>query len=333
MKALEASPRAALALRPTPLEAMPRLAAKLGLGSLYVKRDDCTGLGGGGNKTRKLEFLVGEARAQGAQTLLTFGALQSNHARQTAAAAARAGLACHLVLVDLVRDREPAYTTSGNLLLDHLFGAEVTIVDSDAAAALATRRIIEAEQAGGRRVYVIPTGGSNAIGALGYVDCAFELSGQCDALDLALHTVVTAASTTGTLAGLAAGFAAQQREVRIVAVNVYEMDATKLERTFSERLAEITTHLGVEAASIGPVELRHDFLGAGYGIPSAAMREAVELTARAEGLLLDPVYTGKAMAGLIAMARAGELSAGTIFLHTGGVPALFAYREAMGPTS
>ncbi|MCP5041887.1 MAG: D-cysteine desulfhydrase [bacterium] len=336
MKNFDDVARTSFAHLPTPLEPMPRLGARLDCPRLWIKRDDCTGLAVGGNKTRKLEFLIGEAQAQGADTVLTFGALQSNHARQTAAAAARAGMVCHLVLLDTVEYREPAYEASGNLLLDRLFGAKLHVAKTETQAADAVRRIVGAEDAEGRKLYVIPVGGSNATGSLGYVECARELCSQSRERGLTIGTVVTATSSTGTQAGLVAGFAALDEPVRVVGINVYQQDHAALEKQLAERVAEVSATIGGPGVAPSSLHLRHEFIGEGYGLPTPAMCEAVELVARSEGILIDPVYTGKAMAGLIALVRAGEFERPTrkegeviVFLHTGGTPGLFAYRDAL----
>ncbi len=335
MNRLDGFPRVRFAHLPTPLEPMPRLGAELGFERLWIKRDDCTGLAVGGNKTRKLEFLLGEAKAQGAETVLTFGALQSNHARQTAAAAARVGMACHLVLLDMVEYREAAYDVSGNVLLDELLGATLHMAKTDAEVADAVRRVVEDEAAAGRKLYVIPVGGSNATGSLGYVECARELVQQSRERGMTIGTVVTATSSTGTHAGLVAGFAALSEPVRVVGINVYKRDHAALETELVEHTTDVSAAIGAPAVEPTTLQLRHEFLGDGYGVPTAAMREAVELVARSEGILLDPVYSGKAMAGLIALVRTGEFDdavreegEGIVFLHTGGTPGLFAYRDA-----
>ncbi len=336
MKLLDDAPRTRLAHLPTALEPLSKLGAELGCKSLWIKRDDCTGLAFGGNKTRKLEFLIGEAAAQGANTVLTFGALQSNHVRQTAAAAARVGMACRLVLLDMVEYREPAYESSGNLLLDRLLGADVQVANNDAEVLEAVQRVVDEETAAGRQLYVIPTGGSNAVGSLGYVECARELTEQGRERGLRVAAVVTAVSSAGTQAGLVAGFAALGEPVRVVGINVYKEDHAAQEATLAALAQEVAAAIEIPPIAEASLWVRHEFLGGGYGVPTEPMREAIELTARHEGILLDPVYTGKAMAGLISLVRNGEFEqlasgeAGAIvFLHTGGTPGLFAYRDAL----
>ena len=217
-------PRVSLAHLPTPLEPLPRLSQELGGPAIWLKRDDCTGLATGGNKTRKLEFLMGEALARNADTILCFGALQSNHVRQTAAAAARLGLACHAILSDVVRYREPAYEVSGNLLLDELLGASVHVVPDTAGALAVAREVVAELERQGRTHYSIPVGGSSAVGALGYVGCADELSQQAQELGIRISLVAHATSSAGTQAGLLAGFAALESDVRVRGFNVYSDD-------------------------------------------------------------------------------------------------------------
>jgi len=335
LKLIDDFPRVRFAHLPTPLEPMERLGAELGCPSLWVKRDDCTGLASGGNKTRKLEFLIAEALQSGADTILSFGALQSNHARQTAAAANKVGLRCRLVLVDMVEYREPAYEISGNLFLDQLLGAELDIVDNDQDAVAATQSILEEESQAGRQVYVIPTGGSNTVGSLGYVECARELIDQTQTLGIRIGTIVLGTSSAGTQAGLVAGFAAMGASVDVLGINVYKKNHDALEADLSTLVEALAVKLEIGPIPKEALRLQHGFLGDGYGIPTPAMREAVDLVARCEGLLLDPVYTGKAMAGLMSLLREGSIhetnnanADAIIFLHTGGMPGLFAYLEA-----
>lgn len=323
MPDLSTFPRFPLAHLPTPLEEWSRLGAELGL-KLFAKRDDCTGLAFGGNKTRKLEFLVGDALAQKATCLVTVGAVQSNHCRQTVAAANKAGLSCHLVLVDQVPIKTPPYIHSGNVLLDHLLGAKLHSVESKAAAPEFILNLIGELQAAGETPYFMPPGGSTAVGALGYVDCAQELIAQ--AADMNLRHVVVASSSAGTQAGLVAGFAAMGADVNVHGVNVYEDDPAKLGEAVA-LLADETLSLMKSDASPREIIVHSEYRGEGYGIPTDGMIEALGLAARHEAVLLDPVYSGKGMAGLIGLAREGAFGAGegVCFIHTGGTPGLFAY--------
>lgn len=328
---LQPFPRVRLAHLPTPLEALPRLSAALGGPPLYIKRDDCTGLATGGNKARKLEYLIGAARAEGADGVVSFGALQSNHARQTAAAAAKTGLSCDLVLVENVVYREPAYEVSGNLLLDDLLGARVHRVADEAAAAHRLAGLLEAAKREGRTLSVIPTGGSSAVGALGYVGCALEIAEQIAQHDLEVGCVVHATSSAGTQAGLVVGLAAVAPELLDLGVNVYSADPDEQWRTLRRLCDETAAALALDRPGDDRLVIDRDHLGPAYGVPTDEAREAIELLARYEGVLLDPVYSGKAMAALIARFRAGMLPEGqaVVFVHTGGAPGLFAYQRAL----
>jgi L-cysteate sulfo-lyase len=319
-------PRVALAHLPTPLEPAPRLSAALGGPAIWFKRDDCTGLATGGNKTRKLEFLLAEARARGADTVLTFGALQSNHARQTAAACARLGLACELVLGRRVDYQGEAYEHAGNLLLDDLCGARVHRVAPADSAAFA-EQLRARLGAAGHRVYVIPAGGSNATGALGYVACAAELVEQAAVRGFTPTAVVHATSSGGTQAGLIAGMARLRAAVPVLGINTYEQDAAAQRRHVLDLANAVLDRLQLPHVDAAAVQIEHAYLGRDYGVPTAAMQDAVRLVARTEGVLLDPVYSGKAMAGLVDLVRQGRFGAGdeVVFLHTGGAAALDAY--------
>ena len=325
---VERFPRVSLGHGPTPLEEMPRLAAHLGGPPLLVKRDDCTGLALGGNKVRKLEYLLAEARADGADTVITVGGVQSNHARQTAAAAARIGLRCELVLPRMVERYDALYEENGNVLLDRLLGAGVHVVqDAEAATAKVLELGAAAEAAGGKAAF-LPAGGSTATGALGYVRAAIELTEQCESRGLAPSRIVLAASTGGTQAGLVSGLAALESAIRVLGIAVYDTPEATAQRV--RDLADATSgRLGRSRVAGDRIDVRGGYLGDGYGIPTEGMREALDLAARLEGLLLDPVYSGKAMAGLVDLARSGSLGgrndAPVVFLHTGGTPALFAY--------
>lgn len=322
-------PRTRLAHGPTPLEPMERLGRELGGPRLWVKRDDCTGLGLGGNKTRKLEFLAAEALAQGADTLVTVGAVQSNHVRQTAAAAAQLGLACEAVLERRMRSPADVYARGGNVLLDRMFGATLHFVDAGTDPAAACDEVAAAIRRRGGRPCVIPTGGSTPVGALGYVQCAQEILTQATDLGFAVDAVVHASGSAGTQAGLVAGFEGLRSGVDVLGISVSRPRAAlePLVHALAERTAEL---LGV-AGGIDSARVAVDsgYVGPGYGVPTQSMIDAVGLAATREGLLLDPVYSGKAMAGLIDLARNGKwpARANVVFVHTGGAPALFAYQS------
>jgi len=329
-------PRVSLCHRPTPLEPLRRLTEYLGGPTIYVKRDDCTGLALGGNKARKLEFLVAEALAQNCDTLVTIGGLQSNHCRQTAAAAARYGLRCELILPHLSRFNSAKYETSGNVLLDQLFGAKLHVVASMEAAVSRIKEVLDGVRARGNSPYFIPAGGSTPLGALGYVDAARELVDQAAAQELTIDQVVVTTGSSTTHAGLVVGMHVLELEQKksqtppIAGISVYqrEQPATALVRQRARETAEL---LGISTEGLAErVSVTDAYLGRGYGEPTEGMVEAVQLTARLEGLLLDPVYTGKTMAGLIDQVRKGRFSStdNIVFMHTGGMPALFAYRDA-----
>jgi len=322
---LAATPRVALAHLPTPLEPLPRLSQALGI-ELYVKRDDCTGLATGGNKARKLEFLLADALAQGADTLTTKGGLQSNHVRQTAAAAARWGLGCHLIVADVVPDTDPDYAETGNLFLDRLLGATCHRAAADEREAVEAR-VLDELRAEGRNPYAIPYGGSNVLGALGYVQASLELAEQCAARELTPDVLLHASGSSGTQAGLVVGHTGLGLATRILGIDVNH-DAGWLRGEVLKLTRATADYLKLPDPS-PRVEVLEGYAGPGYGVPTPAMREAVLRVARAEGLLLDPVYTGKAFAGLIDLVERGEIEPGAkvVFLHTGGVPGLFAYRS------
>ena len=328
---LSAFPRLSLAHLPTPLEPLPRLSAHLGGPEIWVKRDDSTGLALGGNKTRKLEFLMAAAQAEGADTIITAGGVQSNHVRQTAAAAARLGLACELLLSRNVPDREAGYDLTGNIQLDRLLGARVHLHPAgfDRDAGMAERA--ESLRLEGRRPFVIPVGGSNPLGSLGYVQGALELIGQAEEQRLPFGYLVHACSSGGTHSGLAVGLAAASHAATLCGIDV-DGDP-ELEQDVLRPLTAATAAFAGsdETAALDRVNLVQGYAGPGYGLPTGAMCEALRLAAELEGLILDPVYSGKAMAGLIGLIRDGTIAAGAtvVFLHTGGAPALFAYRESL----
>ena len=314
-----------LAHLPTPLEPLDRLSAALGGPHLWIKRDDQTGLAGGGNKTRKLELLIADALARRADLVLTVGAIQSNHCRQTAAAAARAGLDCLLVLRGAAPPREQ---WTGNLLLDELLGAHL-VWAGDRDRETVMEEAAQEERAAGRRPYLIPLGGSNVVGATAYALAFDELWGQMQERGIAFDRIVFASSSGGTQAGLVAGAAACGYQGQLLAISIDQTSAD-LKALVSPLAAEVCRHL--EIASPPPsrlVAVDDGYLGGGYAVMGDPEREAIRLLARTEGILLDPVYTGRAMAGLLDQIRQGVIGPGetVLFWHTGGTPALFAYTQ------
>lgn len=323
-------PRLHLAHLPTPLEPMPRLGKALGGPRLWIKRDDCTGLSTGGNKTRKLEFLVADAQVQGADTLITQGATQSNHARQTAAAAGKAGMACHLLLEDRTGSNDPSYRFNGNVLLDRLHGAVIAGRPGGADMGHEMEQLAVQLRAAGRRPYVIPGGGSNAVGALGYVNCAIELLAQANEMGLAISHVVHATGSAGTQAGLVTGLVATRSGIPVLGVGV-RLPRPQQEEAVFALACRTAEHLGLPGmVHREDVVANCDYVGAGYGVPTPGMVQAVRMVAELEGILLDPVYSGKAMAGLVDLIRQRHFAADSdvVFLHTGGAAGLFGYPDA-----
>jgi D-cysteine desulfhydrase/L-cysteate sulfo-lyase len=330
MPSLDQLPRINLLHAPTPLEPLPRLSAALGGPQIWAKRDDCTGLALGGNKVRKLEYLLGEALARRADTVITAGGFQSNHARQTAAAAARLGLRCLLILADMVPGRAPAYRTNGNLILDDLFGAQIELHPGTADVDSAMARAAERNIADGHKPYIVPLGGSNALGLMGYARAARELLEQARVQQVEFKQVVLASASGGTHAGLALGLALQGSNAPVIGYCVARA-STDLRPRIAALVRDGAELLGVDTPLMAEdLILQDGVVGQGYGLPTSEMAEAVRLAASHEGLVLDPVYTGKAMAGLIAAVRAGHYRSSdvVIFLHTGGAPGLFAYPDS-----
>ena len=319
-------PRTALCHQPTPIEAMPRLSAALGGPQLFVKRDDCTGLATGGNKTRKLEFLVGEAMAQGADMLVTQGAVQSNHVRQTAAAAAKVGMKCHVLLERRVPDRDAAYEETGNVLLDDLFGATREFRPPNLDMNAEAQAVTDTLRAEGSNPYFIPGGGSNPVGALGYANCAQEIADSAENF----NWLVMATGSTGTQAGLVAGFKAMGHSLPVMGVSVRQPHDRQVAAVHA-LTRKTLEKLGAGDIDASEIKVDDGYVGEGYGIPAESTLEAIRLTAQNEGLLLDPVYSAKGMAGLIGMVRQGFFKASdrVLFLHTGGSTALFAYQDQL----
>jgi L-cysteate sulfo-lyase len=329
-------PRVELMTRPTPIQRLLRIEEAMGDAlrgiRLFAKRDDVMGLGGGGNKLRKLEFLMGDALSKGADTVITVGGRQSNHARLTAAAAARLGLRCELVLTQLVPRLDEDYQYNGNILLDDLFGAHVHDLPGTANALDQANERAALLRAEGRRVYVTPAGGSSPVGCLGYAVCAHEILAQSQAMGVAFDRILVPNGSSGTHAGLAAGLVAMGVSpslVRSFAVLATEEDtrATTIEKT-RETLQGLGQELSFDDAEI---DVAGSERGTGYGMPTPSMLAALDLMASREGLLLDPVYSGKAFAGLLAAIRNGDYRSGQniLFVMTGGTPGLFAYRDAL----
>jgi len=323
-------PRLRITHGPTPLEPMKRLSEALGGPNLWIKRDDCTGLASGGNKTRKLEYLMAEALQQGADTIITQGATQSNHARQTVAIAAKLGMQSHILLEDRTGYTIDEYKHSGNVFLDHLYGASVAEVPKDTDMNAAMAQLAGELKAKGRKPYVIPGGGSNALGALGYVTCALELANQANEMGVAFDHLVHATGSAGTQAGLVVGLYGARTQIPVYGIGVRAPKPAQEERVW--QLAQQTADLLGTPGCVkrGDVVANCDYVGSGYGLPTPGMIEAVTLFARLEGLLLDPVYSGKGAAGLIDLCRKGHFKKGenVVFLHTGGSVALYGYMHA-----
>jgi L-cysteate sulfo-lyase len=325
-------PRIRLGHFPTPLELMDRPTKVLGGPRLWIKRDDCTGLSTGGNKTRKLEFLGAEAISQDADTIITQGATQSNHARQTAAMAAKLGMECHLLLEDRTGSEDRSYNYNGNVLLDRLHGATVSKRPGSADMVAEMEKLAEELRRKGRKPYVIPGGGSNPVGALGYANAALELLYQSANLGLKISTLVHATGSAGTQAGLVAGFKALRSGIPVLGIGVRAPKAQQ-ETNVLALANKTTAFMGLgEIVEASDVEANCDYVGAGYGVPTEGMIAAVKLVARTEGILLDPVYSGKGMDGLIDLVRKGhfEKDSDVVFLHTGGSAGLFGYSDQFG---
>jgi len=310
---------------PTPIEPLSRLSKHLGGPDLYIKRDDETGLATGGNKTRKLEFLIAEALAQGADHVISTGAPQSNHCRQTAAAAARNGLGCTLVL----RGQEPEQVT-GNYLLDELLGAHVYWT-GDRQAKDMIQEVEKQLQAMGHKPYIVPYGGSNVVGATGYVLAMHELRDQLAEQQLNIDFIVFASSSGGTQAGLVLGAQVYGFRGSVLGISV-DQPADVLQTQVGALATATAAHLGLgQLPLLDHVEVNDDYLGGGYAVVGELEREAVRLLAQMEGILLDPVYTGKAMGGLIDLIRWGAFTRGqnVLFWHTGGTAALPAFANSL----
>jgi D-cysteine desulfhydrase len=313
----------------TPIEKLSRLSKALEGPTIYMKRDDLLGLAGGGNKTRKLEFLVADALACGADTLITCGAVQSNHCRLTLAAAVKEGMKCQLILEERVAG---SYNpeAGGNNFLFRLLGVEkIKVVPGGSDMAQEMQQVADDLEAEGRKGYIVPGGGSNPIGATGYVACAEEILGQMFEQGLKIDRVVCASGSTGTHAGLVTGFYGNNSNIPVIGVNVSRPKDVQEELVYN-LVNQTAAYVGIKSAIPRDAVLCFDeYVGPGYSLPTPQMAEAVRMLARLEGILMDPVYTGKAIAGLIDLVRKGYFTKeeNVLFIHTGGSPALQVYMK------
>lgn len=326
-------PRCLLAHRPTPIELMGNFAAEIGKANVYVKRDDCTGLALGGNKIRQLEYYVGAAEAKGADTLLITGAVQSNYVRSTVAAAAKRGLACHVQLEERVPNPTELYRTSGNVLLDELMGATVHYYPDGEDEAGADRRlgeIAEELRQNGRSPYIVPLSpGHPPIAALGYIDAARELLDQIESTGQTIDRIFVASGSGNTHAGLLYGLRAYGSTIPVTGVCVRRMADLQVPRLIT-RCDEIAELLQAEnPVATKDIVVDDQLLAPGYGRMNDAVSEAIGLAARKEAILVDPVYTGRVLASLIAYARQRMAEENLLFIHTGGTPAIFAYEQEL----
>jgi len=326
---LKKFPRCPLAHLPTPLEGMDRLSKQFDDVSLFVKRDDCTGLGFGGNKVRQLEFYFGQATAQDADTVLITGAVQSNFVRTTAAAANRLGMACHIQLEERVPQIDSLHRTSGNVLLNQLLGATLHSYpdgEDEAGADANLRRIADELRAAGANPYVIPLGADHdPIGALGYIDAAAELLEQLEQQALNLDHIIVSSGSGATHAGLLFGLRAMGSPIAVTGV-CPRRDAVSQKSRIMGHVSKLKKMLDIDPQiTEDDIRMTDVSLAPGYGLLNEATKEALTLTARTEGLFLDPVYTAKAMAGLIHLIGNKEITGQILFWHTGGQPALFGY--------
>ena len=329
MKNFDLIPRIKISHTPTPLEYLPRLSNELGC-ELYIKRDDCTGLAGGGNKARKLEYIIADAQQKNADTIVTVGGFQSNHARQTAAAAAKYGFDCELVLEDVQGTPKTDYYNNGNMLLDHLLGAKIHSLQEGEDCNIYAQALVKKLASQQRKPYFVPMGGSNVIGSLGYVRCAYEILTQIAEQNIQIDQIILATGSAGTQAGLLAGLIAAKSNIPVLGITVSR--STEDQKILVETLLkDILFYLGLDTnLAEGRVITDGSYYGQGYGMTTSKMISAVKRCAQLEGLLLDPVYTGKAMSGLIDLVAKDEIKVGSnqLFLHTGGSQGLFGYREA-----
>ena len=324
-------PRVSLAHLPTPMEHLPRLSKHLDGPEIYVKRDDCTGLGTGGNKTRKLEFLIADAQMKKANVVITQGAVQSNHARQTAAAAAKVGMQCELIFEKRVTDASDAYLKSGNVFLDQLFGANIREVEKGSDMNEEMNKVANELTQKGSTPYIIPGGGSNPIGALGYVDCVLEIITQANQQNIEIDCIVHATGSAGTQAGLIVGAKAMNSNIPILGIGVNVSQKLQEEKVY-QLACETAEYMGLPGIiDREDVVANCDYVGEGYGISTKSMNAAILTLARYVGLLFDPVYSGKGLAGMLDLIKKDYFQGqkNIIFIHTGGSVGLFAYHDLL----
>jgi D-cysteine desulfhydrase len=313
----------------TPIQFLPNLTKVMGGPNIYIKRDDMLGLTAGGNKTRKLEFLMADALAQGADTILTCGAVQSNHCRLTLAAAVKEGLKCQLILEERVPG---SYNpdASGNNYLFRLLGVEaIRVVKGGSDMMAELNKLADELRAAGRRPYVIPGGGSNPIGAMGYVACAEEILEQMFDMSINFDHIITPSGSAGTHAGLIAGLIGNNANIPLTGISVNRSKQLQSDAVY-HLAVQLCEKLGTRnVVAPGDVIVFDDYVGPGYSLPTQAMVDAVQLLARTEAILVDPVYTGKTMAGMLDLIRKGYFDncKNILFVHTGGSPALYAYEQ------
>ena len=318
----------------TPIERLDRLSEAVGGPVIYMKRDDMLGLTMGGNKTRKLEFLMADALEKGADTIITCGAVQSNHCRLTLAAAVKEGLKCHLILEQRVPNSYREFA-SGNNYLYRLLGVEgIHVVDGGSDVSGEMERVAEALRAKGRTPYIIPGGGSNEIGGTGYVSCAQEILHQSFDMGVKFDHIVCTSGSTGTHAGLLTGLIGDNANIPLTGIGINKKKEPQ-RRAVYDLSQKLVKRLGIaNEITMDQVVVFDDYIGEGYSRPTDAMVEAVKLVARTEAILLDPVYTGKTMAGMLDLIKKGYFDGceNVLFVHTGGSPALFAYTDTFFPS-
>jgi len=324
---LEKFERIKLGHFPTPIEYLKNITKYLGGPNIFIKRDDCTGLATGGNKTRKLEFLIPEAIKNKAELVVTVGAVQSNHARQTAAACALVGLKCLIILEQRLKDPPESYMKSGNVFLDKIFGAEIKVCPKNEDVSKYTEKLIKDIKSKGTNIYFIPGGGSNPVGALGYVECLNEIIQENNKYNFS--QIVHATGSAGTQAGLLAGRKYFNCNIPVIGICVRHKKDIQVDKVYTEA-KKTCEKLRCDILNKSDVIVHDEYIGSGYGEPTEEMKEATKLLARKEAILLDPVYSGKAFAGLIGLIKNKKFTKddNVLFIHTGGAVSLSAYEWA-----